>query len=210
MELSAYISMFRRWLWLIIVAAVVAGTASFVVARVAPPSYQSTVTIQVGTYSSLANPSAGMIQTAEQLAQTYVVLSKAYPLLDAVINKLQLDMTTDQLASRFQTRQVAGTSLLTITVTYGDPVVAADLANELANQLIAASPTQLTKEQQNQLEILQREIDQSGTELQGMRDELKTIDANLNNLGPQEQAILTARRTGLANSITTTQSISLR
>jgi capsular polysaccharide biosynthesis protein len=128
MELSAYISLFRRWLWLIMLCAVIAASVSFVAARTQPPRYQASTTVQVGAYSSLANPSAGMISTAEQLAQTYVALANTYPVLDAVAKKLRLDVAPDSLSRLFTTRLVSGTSLLTITVTYTDPVVAADIA----------------------------------------------------------------------------------
>lgn len=205
MELSAYLNLLRRWLWLIAVAAIVAGSASFVAARSQPPRFQASTTIQVGTYSKLANPSSGMIDTAEQLTQTYIALLKTYPILDAVVTKLQLQISTDRLSGLFQTRVVPGTSLLIITVTYTDPGTATDIANELAAQLIINSPTNLTKELQQQLSILEEEINQAEAELQSARDEVKTIDANLAGRNSQEQLILTQRRTELIAQITTTQ-----
>ncbi|MHB8624653.1 MAG: Wzz/FepE/Etk N-terminal domain-containing protein [Aggregatilineales bacterium] len=205
MELTAYIRLVRRWLWLIVLMAVVAGSISFVVTRTQPTQYQASTTVQVGAYLNLANPSSGMFQTAEQLAETYAALMKTYSVLNAVITKLQLPFSTGGLASLFQTQLIPGTSLMTITVTYTDPVVASDIANELATQLIANSPTNLTQGQQDQLNILQTEIDQAEIELQNARSELKTVEGALNGQNTQEQAILTARKTELINQIDTTQ-----
>jgi Mrp family chromosome partitioning ATPase/capsular polysaccharide biosynthesis protein len=205
MEFSVYVRLARRWLWLIILAAVAAGSISFATARTQPPLYQASTTIQVGTYSSLANPDSGMISTAAQLAQTYIALIKTYPVLDAVVSKLQLPMSSGGLSGLFQARLVPNTSLMTITVTYTDPVMASDIANELAAQLIINSPTELTKEQQEQLSILQDEIKQSQLQLQSIRDELKAVDEGLKLLSGQDEAILTQRRVELLNEINTTQ-----
>ena len=75
MELTAYIRLVRRWFWLIALAAILAGSISFIVSRTQAPQYQSTTTIQVGSYLNLANPNTAMIQTGEQLAQTYAALA---------------------------------------------------------------------------------------------------------------------------------------
>src|SRR5258706_16445065 len=104
MEITAYIRLLRRWLWLIILAAVVAGSISFVLARTQPASYRASVTLQVGKYMDLANPNAAMIQTGEQLAQTYSALLKTYPVLEATVNKLQLPFSPDRLATLFSAK----------------------------------------------------------------------------------------------------------
>ena len=177
MDLNAYIRLIRRWLWLIALAAVVAASASFVTARTQPAQYEASTTIQVGAYLNLANPSSGMIQNAADLAETYAALLKTYPILNVVVTKLQLPMSPNELAGLFQTRLVTNTSLMTITVTYTDPVVATDIANELASQLIINSPTNLTKAQQDQLDTLQTQIDLDKKLLQEATDELTTVNA---------------------------------
>ncbi len=64
MELAAYLRLIRRWLWLIILAVVVAGSIGFVVARTQSARYQAAITIQVGTYTSVIDPNLGMISTS--------------------------------------------------------------------------------------------------------------------------------------------------
>src|SRR5258708_3402735 len=205
MEFTSYLHLIRRWLWLIVLAAVVSASLVFVISRSQPPRYQASTTIQVGGYSTVPNPSTGMIQTSEQLAETYAALSTTYPIMEAVVNKLQLRVTPDELKNYYQTRLQANASLLKITVTYTDPVVAADIANELGIELIAHSPTNLTESQQQQLAILQDEIKQAEEQLQGAREELKTIEGVLNDPTVEDKGILTVRRTELINEINSTQ-----
>jgi tyrosine-protein kinase len=205
MELAAYIRLVRRWFWLIALAAIIAGSISFIVSRTQPPQFQSTTTIQVGSYLNLANPNTAMIQTGEQLAQTYAALAKTYPVLSATVNKLQLPFTPDALNRLFQTRLISNTSLLSITVTYTDPVVAADIANELAQQLILSSATNLTKDQQQQLTILQGEIEKTRAQLDDERNELSTIDANLDKVSSEEREVLLARKKELTDQINAAQ-----
>jgi Mrp family chromosome partitioning ATPase/capsular polysaccharide biosynthesis protein len=205
MELSAYIRLVRRWLWLIVLAAVVAGSASFAATRTQTPLYQASTTIQVGTYSTMSNPDSSMIYTSGQLAQTYVALAKTYPVLNGVVEKLQLPMSANSLAGIFQVRLITNTSLMSITVTYTDPVMASDIANELAAQLIANSPTELSKEQEAQLTLLRDEVKQAQAQLQAARDELKTVEDGLKTATGQDLAVLTDRRDELLKEITTTQ-----
>src|SRR5512140_203759 len=115
MELSAYIRLVRRWLWLIVLAAVVAGSAAFAATRTQTPLYRASTTIQVGTYSTMSNPDSSMIYTSGQLAQTYVALAKTFPVLDGVVTKLQLPMAPNSLAGIFQVSLIPNTSLMSIT-----------------------------------------------------------------------------------------------
>jgi polysaccharide biosynthesis transport protein len=206
MELNAYLQLLRRWLWLIVLMAVVFGSTGFIIARIQPPRYQAATTIQVGGYSVLANPNTGQIQTAEQLAQTYVALAKTRPILELTLQNLKLDIPLETLSSMIQTRLVTGTSLMVITVTYTNPVVASDIANELAAQLIKNSPTNLTQDQQQQLTILQNEVVEIQKQIKAARDELSIIDSSIPEKTGQELLVLTNRRTELITEINTTQS----
>src|SRR5579859_4717977 len=155
MELAVYLRTIRRWFWFILLATVIAGSIGFAIARLQPERYQASVTIQIGTYTTITNPDLGMISTATQLTQTYAALIKTSPILQAVIDKFQLPLSTVEFAKLFDVRLVAGTSLMTVTVNYTDPVLASDIANELASQLIAYSPTETAKSQKDQAALLQ-------------------------------------------------------
>jgi capsular exopolysaccharide synthesis family protein len=207
MELSGYLRLIRRWLWLFIAAAIVAGSAAFVVVRTQPPVYQATTLLQLGNYLGLTDPSPNMIQAAAALSQSYITLLKTRPILQAVIDKLKLPFDAETLASLFIGQITSGTSFLTLTVSYSDPVLAAEVANELAAQLIANSPTELTRDQQEQARILQVEIQAAQAQLQRDREELQVIDSALGSAiaDEQERDLLVLRRGELINQINTTQ-----
>jgi capsular exopolysaccharide synthesis family protein len=208
MELSGYLRLIRRWLWLLIAAAVVASSAAFVVVRTQPAIYQATTLLQLGNYLGLTDPSPNMIQASAALSQSYITLLKTRPILQAVIDKLKLPFDTETLATLFVGQLTSGTSFLTLTVSYSDPVLAAELANELADQLIANSPTELTREQQEQARILQTEVQAAQAQLQRARDELSVIEAALGSdeIGEEERVVLTLRRSELIGEINVTQS----
>src|SRR5260221_12826897 len=174
MELTAYIRILRRWFWLIGLTAIVTGSISFIVGRTQPAKYQASATIQVGSFLSLADPNTGLIQVGQQLAQNYAAIITTYPVLQATVTKLQLPFSADELEKLFQTRIIPNTSLLVVTVTYSDPVVVADIANELAQQLIVNSPTDLTTEQQDQIKLLRSEVASSQDQLKTARSMLTT------------------------------------
>ena len=205
MELAAYLRLIRRWLWLIILAVVVAGSIGFVVARTQSARYQAAITIQVGTYTSVIDPNLGMISTSTQLTQTYAAVVKTSPILDAVIKKLQLPLTDSEFVKLFTVQLVPQTSLMTITVTYTDPVVASDIANELAAQLIAYSPTDTTKQEKDQIALLQNEVQTTKKQLESARGELGVIDSTLATPNAPNSAVLVARRTELLTEINTEQ-----
>jgi succinoglycan biosynthesis transport protein ExoP len=206
MELTAYIRVLRRWFWLIGLAVVVFGSASFVVGRTQPPRYEASTTIQVGSFLSLANPNTGLIQVGQQLAQNYAAIVTTYPVLDATVRELQLPFPPEKLEKLFQTRIIPNTSLLVITVTYTDPVVVADIANKLADQLILNSPTNLTTEQQAQVKLLREELTRAQAQLKSAREELDTVEKSLKeSLPAQEIKDLEARRDALNTQINSSQ-----
>ncbi len=208
MELSGYLRLIRRWLWLMVAAAVIASSAAFITVRTQPAVYQATTLLQLGNYLGLTDPSPSMIQASASLSQSYIRLLKTRPILQAVVEKLRLPFGTAELERLFEGQLTSGTSFLTLTVSYTDPVLAAELANELAVQLIANSPTELTREQQEQVRILQTEVQAAQAQLQRAREELGMIDSALEGLitDEQERVVLTLRRAELIGEISTAQS----
>lgn len=179
MEILQYIRLFRKWLWLILLAAFVAGGISFVVSSSAPPSYQAAAMLSVGQYIQDPNPSAGSINLGRDLAQTYAQLIRTYDILQATVDAYDLPFSPDALGGSIDTRVISLTTLLEIRVTASDPQVAATAANGLAEQLILRSPTNLTPEQQAQVDFAQAQIDQLSAQQTDSRQRLQAIDTQL-------------------------------
>src|SRR5262245_46342730 len=115
MEIAAYLRIIRRWSWLIVLAAVFGGSASFIVGRNRPLYYVATTTLQVGGYVGVSNPTQSEISTSELLAQTYTQIVKTFPVLSAVTKKLNLPISTEGLAASFRTNLIPNTSLMTLS-----------------------------------------------------------------------------------------------
>lgn len=158
----------------------VAAGLTFIITIRRPPVYQAQTTVSIGRYIDAPNPDSYDIQSGIDLAQTYAQIVTTFDVLQATVNALDLDISPDALRSRVGTRILPGTSLLVISVSYSDPVLAADLANTLAQQLIEQSPTNLTTEQQSQITFLNSLIQDLTLQAEQSRIQLEELNARIN------------------------------
>lgn len=179
MELVAYIRLFRKWFLLIFLGAFIAGSAAFLFRSRQVELYQARVIISVGSSISDPNPNSAEINTGEQLAQTYVVLAKTYRVLEAAVEAGNFPLTPGQLNGALRASVIQDTSLLNLTVSHADPALAIDLGNEVARQLILNSPSNLTPEQQGQIDLANAEITRLRQQLEQARTRLDVIEAEL-------------------------------
>lgn len=124
-----------------LVVAVLAGAAAFVVSNLQKSVYESKATLIVGQALSSTNPDYSQLLVAQSLAATYALIAETDPILEAVIEEMGLDDSPDELAGRVQVDAPTGSTVLFITAQDTDPAQAAAIANTLGDQLIAASPT---------------------------------------------------------------------
>jgi polysaccharide biosynthesis transport protein len=186
-ELIEYIRLFRRWLWLIIIATFVAGGISFIIRTSQSSVYQAQTTIAIGSFIQSPNPDSSEIRTGVELAQTYAELTTTFSVLQGAIDTLDIALTYDELLQLIDVRILPGTSLLVISVDYTDPVLAADIANEVTQQLILNSPTNLTSEQQNQIDLANDQIARLNEQLDSARLQLQLIDQDLTTITDQAE-----------------------
>lgn len=185
MELQEYLILLRRWLWFILLSAFIAGSVAFISRSNQPRIYRAETKLVVGGITSSPDPDAGQIYAAFELVNTYAQLATTFNVLNASVQSLSLPITANELRNVVDTNTIANTSLLVISVQWDDPVLAADIANEVSNQLIQQSPSNLTPEQRAQLDIAQDQIQALTNELESLRQRLNAIDAQLANLTDQ-------------------------
>ena len=132
----------RRW-WLLVVLAIIAALAGYIVSLRQKPVYQATTTVLVG--QSIKSPQLERvdIQTSDALVQTYVSLAYRQPVLEGVVTTLKLNTPWQELRNRITIKQVKGTQLIEIVAEGNSPRMARRIADEVANQLILLSPTKL-------------------------------------------------------------------
>jgi non-specific protein-tyrosine kinase len=140
MELRHQIGVIRAWFWLLVASVLLAGGAAYLVSSALPKVYEAKVTLIVGQSIQAANPDYTQLLASQRLSQTYADLATTTPILEQVIAKNNLGVTPDAFRGRIVAAAALDSTLVHLTVSDGDPVRAATLANSLAAEMIAASP----------------------------------------------------------------------
>ncbi|HVO69370.1 MAG TPA: polysaccharide biosynthesis tyrosine autokinase [Aggregatilineaceae bacterium] len=162
------------------------------------------MTISVGGFLQAPNPNSEEIRTSAELAQTYLILATTDELLERVIANTHAPLTLAKLKKELEMEIIPQTSLLNATVTDRDPVLAAALANEIANQLVARSPGFLTPAQQNQLDKAYAALDKLAVQLEDAEAQLDVINQRLADdsvQGAAERQQLITERTAITGHI---------
>lgn len=131
-DLMELLLAFWHRLWLICLAGLLGGTLAFLFSRyVLTPQYTSTAMLYVlskeTTLTSLAD-----LQIGSQLTQDYQVLITSRPVLEDVIETLDLDITYKELRRKITIENPSSTRFLNVTVTDPDPRLAKQIVDEVA------------------------------------------------------------------------------
>ena len=128
--LELFYALRHRW-WAILLALVIgAGAAGVYTKKLIAPHYQSTSMVYVlskeTTLASLAD-----LQIGSQLTKDYSVIIKSRPVLQEVIDKQNLDLTTDELGKMITIDNPNDTRILSITVEDIEPMRAKAIVDEV-------------------------------------------------------------------------------
>jgi non-specific protein-tyrosine kinase len=158
MELRQYLTVIWKWTWLIVLAALIAGTTSFIWNSRQPKIYQASASLMVGTGLQQRDPQSGDLFTSQQLAQTYIQIARTEPVLQGVIDIVKLPFGVDQLRSAVYAGIIPGTQLIELRVNDTDPRRAQQIANAYADQLVAQGPAARDPEDAARREFVQRQL----------------------------------------------------
>ena len=129
--LQLFYALKKRILWIIGAAVILGGAFGAYSKVVITPQYTSTAMVYIlskeTTLTSLAD-----LQIGSQLTQDYKVIVTSRPVLSEVIDKLHMNLTYEQMASKISINNPTDTRILTITATDPDPVLAKNIADEVA------------------------------------------------------------------------------
>lgn len=201
MEFRDYINPLLRWWWLIIVSGIIAGVSSYSFSQRLPPVYQARTTLLVGRSIQDPNPSSNEFGLSYQLAGEYANVVRREPVQEATKRALGIDTLPRYTA---QTRGV----FLEILVTHTDPLFAQIVANELANQLIALSPSGTSQTDPKQQEFLNQQILDVQENIKQTQQEIVNKQNALATLTNAVDIIRTENDiNALNNKLTTLQSI---
>ena len=142
MELRQYWHLLRRWLWLVILGALVGGSLAYVISRNTRPVYQADTTLLVAPGSAQALDSYSTLIASERLASTYAQLLQSAPVMEETYRRLQIMKAEGQPVGDLDTSfslsavPVRDTQLLLVSVTGTDPILLGAAANALVEGFI--------------------------------------------------------------------------
>ena len=131
MELQQYIKRVLRWWWLLVLCAGIAAAGSYWMSTQQPRIYQTTSTLIVGQVTQKVNPTGQDFYTIERLAQSYSQIAARQPVLQSVVDSLDLDTSWQSLTEQVYVTPIQGTQLLAITVKDTSPERAVAIADEI-------------------------------------------------------------------------------
>jgi non-specific protein-tyrosine kinase len=194
MDLGQYIKIGLRWWWLILLSVVLSATASYFYSQGQPRVYAARTTLMVGA-SVIENtrPNEKDFGLSRTLAEVYSELALRRPITQAVIDRLGLQMTPDELSEMIQTSVIPSAQLLEIFVLDIHPQRAQLLANAIAEQLILQSPGGGGSEQERdkfiraQLQELQGKIEDTNAKIKALEDKLEGLTSAVEIAEAQSQ-----------------------
>jgi len=136
-ELRQYLSIIRRWLWLIMLGALLAGGTAYVVSHNMTPIYRASATLLITQGDNPTMTTYQDILTSERIAKTYAELLQKRPVLEDTAAQLGLEeMDVKELPFTVDINPVRDTQLIELSVESSDPHLAAQAANTIPQVFI--------------------------------------------------------------------------
>jgi succinoglycan biosynthesis transport protein ExoP len=177
MELKQYLSIARRWAWLLILGLVLGAAGGFYGSNYQTPVYQASTRLLVMRAPQEKNSDYTYLSD-QQLAQTYIQLVTTQPVLEAVEEELGYPLDRDQIA----VQQIRDTQVIQLTIEDESAERAAAIANTLLAKLIsqneALQSSRFTATEAN----LQEQIKQMESQISGLQTVISQLTTqNLKN-----------------------------
>ena len=134
-DLKEYFFILKKKMWLIVLAAVICGVISGLVSfYVLKPVYEANTTLIVN--KEVDDKETQMTTTddlnyVQKLALTYGEIIKSRTVITSTINKLNLNMTYEDLSESVSVTNVADTQIIKISVQNKNPQIAAKICNTI-------------------------------------------------------------------------------
>ncbi|MBM6695209.1 capsular polysaccharide biosynthesis protein [Pseudoflavonifractor capillosus] len=137
----------------IILCAILGGLLAFGYTRfLVTPLYQAEAKLYMVSASAGSMISISDLQLGSQLTSDYQQLMVSRPLLEDVIDSLDLNMGYGALKGMISVSNPTDTRILRVTVTSSDPKLSCDIANELVDQAVVYLPRVMECDEPNIVE----------------------------------------------------------
>jgi non-specific protein-tyrosine kinase len=131
-NLKEYFYLLWSWAWLILLAGLLAGVAAYIVSIRTTPIYETTIRLLVSDPPVMRSLDTSNMISNQTMTSTYAEMLVNRTVLQGVIDRLDLRITSDQLKPAITVEVVRNTQLLVVTVQDTNPLRASDIANTIA------------------------------------------------------------------------------
>lgn len=190
MELKDYIRIIQRWIWLLILGAILGGGGGYLISRYQTPVYQTVSRVMVMRPPQQENVTDYTYLSGQQLTQTYIQIMTTQPVLTAASEALGYKIEPEQI----NVQQIRDTQVIQLTVEDENPEHVVQIANVLVDKLIeqnetlqagrfAAAEASLRdqiQQMETQITGLQGVINQTST--QNVKDQIKQLEEQITPL----------------------------
>ena len=196
--LGPYLAPLRTWWWLVAAAALLGAATSALIVQLRPVTYQTRALVQVGGLLTDPNITAFENNVSRDVARSFVDVARQAPIRRAVAEQLGLESLP-----AYDVQLLPGETMIAFTVSAGSAQLARDVANALAEELLAQSPSSIvagSDERQGfiseQLSNLELDITAAEADLAAARAEL--ADAAAGAASTEAADLVAAREQSLA------------
>lgn len=170
MDIRKIFNIFKRWIWLLVLGAVIAGGVGYILSNRETPMYRTSTRFVVLGAASTSNYDYAYIDS-QQLISTYTQLLSAESLLSEVSDELGFPVYDDQATAE----QIGDTQFVRLTVTHEDPIKAATIANTLVNILIQQNEELQSVRYETTEKNYQNRADQAMEQIQILQDQIRNL-----------------------------------
>ncbi|MDQ6795899.1 MAG: polysaccharide biosynthesis tyrosine autokinase [Chloroflexota bacterium] len=200
MDLRPQGSILRHRIGFILAGTLLAAAAAFIVSAALPKTYQASASLIVGQTASVATPDQNAPATSQRLSQTYADLATTGPVLQKVIDKLQLGTGVEELRGRISVVAPQGSAVLRIIASDGSASRAAAIANQIADELIASAA--IPPRAPDVQTFIDEQLRQLQSQIQATQAEVSRLASLPARSSSQEQDLQLARNRLLAQQST--------
>lgn len=193
MDIKQFFSIFRRWIWLLVIGILAGGAIGYLTSNAQTPLYQASTRFVVLRAAQTGSYDYYSYLDSQQLITTYAQLLTTDSLLEEASTALGFPV----YAGQAKAEQLGETQFVRLTVTHEDPERAATIANVLVDVLIGQNDKLQSiryvnaeqnlqtriEETQSQIDTLQSQIDAISTST--VQDQLTTVQKNIDDIQDQ-------------------------
>jgi len=171
MEPKELISLYRRWLWLVIAGLILGLASGFLASKIQTPTYEASAKILV-TRSRQQGGTDILAISDQQLVATYLQLLKTRPVLNETEARLNTEIDSDNIIVDI----VPDTQIIQIKVQDKNPKQAFAIANTLVQILIEQNETLYTGRYTSYEEGLSSQITQVEKQISTLQGQITQIN----------------------------------